>query len=151
MSPNTLSWLRPKKQLGINVLPCRSTSLLFATAFIQAPGITPAAPPPKSATCRDSLDYLICNLPDWYTPMAHSQILSARNYYPILSTAAYPESKTRFPVLSVDVKKFSKRLSFYMKQSSVNNAEWASDTNCQEHHFTCKSPGCLCRLPFGPA
>ena len=123
MPPNTLSWRGPRKQLGINALPCCSTSLLSATALIQVLGITPVAPPPKSRTCRTSLDYLIFSLQDWYTPMAHSQMLSARSYYPILSTAVYPESKLRFPALPVDVKKFSERLSFCMKQSNVNGAE----------------------------
>ena len=41
MLPNTLSWRRPKKQPGINALPCCFTSLLFVTALIQAPGIIP--------------------------------------------------------------------------------------------------------------
>ncbi len=123
MPSNTLSWREPRKQLGINALPFCYTSLLSATALIQVPGITPAVPSPKSAACRTSLDYLICSLQDWCIPMALSQMPSAKNYYPILSTAVYPESKPRFPALPVDVKKFLERLSFCMKQSNVSGAE----------------------------
>lgn len=123
MPPNTLSWRGSRKQLGINALPCCSTYLLSATALIQAPKIIPAAPLPKSEACRTSSRYLIYSLQNWYTPMVHSQMLSAKNFYLILSTDVYPESELRFPALPVDVKKFSERLSFCMKQNNVNGAE----------------------------
>lgn len=126
MPPNTSTWHRMRKKLGMSVLLYFSISPLSVTALIPVPRITLAALSPKFRVYRITLLFPICNSWNWYTLMGLSRMLSAKNYYPILSKALFPELRQLFPVTPMDIKKFSERLSHCMKQRKVNGTELAA-------------------------
>ena len=123
MPPNTFNWRGMRKKLEMSAPLCFFISLLSVTALILVPEHTLSALSPKSEACRIALRFPICGSQNWYTLTGLSRMLSAKNFYLTLYTAACLESRLLFLAVSMDSKKFSERLSLCMKQRKVNGAE----------------------------